>query len=103
MNTAVRLLAAYRLTRLVVADEITKDARRAIQRRVPEKVAYLLGCPWCASMYLAPLISGANVLWPNSRLVRAGTEALAGSAVAGLVATWLHVEEETGELLEDAT
>lgn len=80
------LLATYRLTRLVTLDVITDTPRRWLQRRLPEALAYLIGCPWCASIWLAIPISGAVVMWPTNRLVLVVLLGLSGSAVAGILA-----------------
>lgn len=96
MSLLLRLLAVYRLTRLVVADYITEDARRALQRRLPVKLAYLLGCPWCASMYVGALVAFA----PRNRFTIRLWEALAASAIAGIVSEFVHVEEEAADYLD---
>jgi hypothetical protein len=53
-------LALWRLTRLVTADELTAPLREraqswALERRKP-MLHYLLGCPYCMSVWLAPAV-----------------------------------------------
>lgn len=48
----VRGLATWRLTQLVVEDEITRPAREWVARRWPDSpVNYLLGCRKCVSVW----------------------------------------------------
>lgn len=57
-----RVLATDRLTRLVVDDEITRPVREAIERRWPDsKVAYLVSCRACVSIWAALLVSSGAV------------------------------------------
>lgn len=86
----VDALAVYRLSRLVTRDSLplVKRPREALVRRGQRGHsltwwAELVTCPWCVSMYLAPIVLGARayaeVAWSPLALV------LAGSAVAGLL------------------
>lgn len=69
-------LATHRLTRLLVTDEITTPAREALQNRAEarwatgtgrtppadewgSRIAYLLSCPWCASVWVAAAVVAA--------------------------------------------
>ncbi len=115
----VDALATYRLTKLVVDDQITAEWRDAVIRWAyetqddpdtgmhiaqaagievltpgawaeivandpdPPKLAYLVTCPWCASVHCAALVVLARRLFP--RWWAGVGEALALSAVAGLV------------------
>lgn len=50
----VGCLAAWRLTELVVEDEVARSAREAVSRRWPGGgVAYLLSCKRCVSVWAA--------------------------------------------------
>jgi hypothetical protein len=50
----VRCLAAWRLTELVVEDEITRPVRETVQRRWPgSKLNYMVGCKRCVSVWAA--------------------------------------------------
>lgn len=90
------VVATVRATRLVTHDYITEDVRKSLQRRLPEKGAYLIGCPWCASFWIGMLVAAIVVRFPNSRVVTAGLIALAGSQASGLLA---HLDslEDLGE------
>jgi len=89
LDLAVRTLACYRLTRLVIDDKITEPVRDRIFARYGDpadsKVSFGVTCPHCVSIYLGIALSSVHMIAPNSRLVRAGTEALALSALTGLL------------------
>lgn len=52
LEAAASVAATHRLTRLVIEDEITRPIREAITDRWPEsKLAYLITCPWCVSVW----------------------------------------------------
>ena len=56
VNHALRALAVYRLTRLVVEDEITAPLREAVLTRWPEsRAAYLVTCPYCVGVWAGAL------------------------------------------------
>ena len=86
LTLALVALATYRLTRLVTADRITDRLRDWCQGR-GEMLAYLSGCDWCLSIWVAPWPSVAVVLWPDNRAVYAVLLALTASALTGLLAT----------------
>lgn len=50
-------LAVARLTRVVVADEVTAPLREAIVKRLGDpdtsKLSYLVHCPWCTGFWLS--------------------------------------------------
>lgn len=91
-------LATFRLTVLVNQDYLTETPRRWLQARLPEKLAYMIGCPWCASFWLGMPVAVAVVLWPTNRVLIIGLLALALSAAAGLLAK-AHPPEDYGEQL----
>jgi hypothetical protein len=79
-------LAAYRLTRLVVEDEITSDLRDLVWRKFDPgttKVGYLLTCPHCTSVWVAGAIVLARHIAPKA--ARPATYALALAGAASLV------------------
>jgi hypothetical protein len=56
---AVDALATARLTRLVVDDEIFQPVRDRVQGRWPEsKLAYLMTCPVCVSIWAGVAVAG---------------------------------------------
>lgn len=92
------MLATFRVTVLVNQDYLTETPRRWLQARLPEKLAYMIGCPWCASFWIAIPVAYAVMTWPTNRLVVAILLALSLSATAGLLAK-LHPPEDYGEQL----
>lgn len=81
-------LATFRLTRLVVDDEITQPLRdRVFARHDPDegsRVGYLISCPFCSAVWLAAGVVAARAVAPRSW--RRVSEALALAALAGEVA-----------------
>ncbi|MFU8873208.1 hypothetical protein [Micromonospora sp. SL4-19] len=89
----VVLFVVARLTRLVTADEITRAAREAAARRLPDgsPIAYLLFCRWCLSVWIAvPAAAGWWALsvvprWSGRWWVDVPSIALALSYATGLL------------------
>ncbi|MET8352661.1 hypothetical protein [Micromonospora sp. NPDC005206] len=90
----VALFVVARVTRLVAADEITRKAREAAVRRLPDgnPIAYLLFCRWCLSVWIAvPAAAGwwamsAVPRWSGHWSVDVPSIALAISYATGLLA-----------------
>lgn len=91
LTFVIDALATYRLTRLLIEDEILRTPRVAILELLesetigPEsKLAYFLQCPWCMGFWCAILVLCARracpKVWSNLALV------LALSATTGLIA-----------------
>lgn len=79
-NATLTALATYRVTRLIVEDEITSDLRDKVHSKFPPestKIGYLFTCPWCISMYVAPVVHF---------LPKSVKTALAASAATGIIA-----------------
>jgi hypothetical protein len=80
-------LAVYRLTRLIIEDEVTEPVRDAVQQRFgaphESRLSYLLTCPYCVSVYAAAAVSVADMIAP--RFWRPVSRALALSAAVCLV------------------
>jgi hypothetical protein len=82
-------LGVFRLTRLVVRDEITAEIRNRIWNRYPPNKSmfgYLFTCEWCMSIWLASLFYLSSTIAPAPTRVLATILAL--SAVAGLLAAY---------------
>lgn len=83
-------LAVFRLTHFITDDHmpfgLIRD--RITERRPDSLLAEWVQCPWCVSMYVAPVVVALHALlptiWPYAAVV------LAFSAVAGLLATWVQ-------------
>jgi hypothetical protein len=86
VTLTVGALAVHRLTRLATEDELTASLRRRISSAAPEgRLAYLVTCPWCVSVYVAAAWAALAVSAP-AVAVPAGA-ALAWSSVTGLLAS----------------
>lgn len=81
MNILKTGLAAYRITKLVIDDEITRELREKIMERIEgnEKLEYLATCPWCISIYAGVAVVVIEKAVPELNTV------LASSAITGLV------------------
>lgn len=89
----VDALAVFRLTRLIIRDELTAGLRSKLEHAVHQetrsaavagKLGTLIKCPWCCSPYVAVFVVSARRLAPRAWGPIA--EVLAFSAVTGLVA-----------------
>jgi hypothetical protein len=88
VTLAVGAFAVHRLTRLVVGDEITAPLRERISNAAPEgRLAYLLTCPWCVSVW-----AGAG--WALLTCAAPSTAAAAGAVLAWSSATGLLASAE---------
>lgn len=76
-------LATYRLTKLIVEDEILTEPRVALIEKVGEdsKLGYLMSCPWCMGFWVGILVVGCRAFAP--RVWHSVATALALSAAAG--------------------
>lgn len=97
-TVAVDVAATYRLTRLVIADEITAEARNRalieidtrVAPRYPqlaEKLEYMLDCPWCVSVWAGAVIFTLRRLNPEL------ADLISGLLAASLVSGALHENE----------
>jgi len=85
---AVDALATYRLTRLVVEDEITAPIRNRVWERhdpADSKIGYLLTCPWCVSIWAGAAVVTARHIAPATWEPVA--RMLTASAVSGMIAS----------------
>jgi hypothetical protein len=90
-------LATWRLARLITTDTIADPLRRWAAGAAPDGepgdgddlrpwLGYLFTCPWCISVWVAPLLVVPAVWWPENRAVVAVLGVLVASGVAGLLA-----------------
>lgn len=84
--------AVYRLTMLAVADELGEPAREDfidwLDRNDHPKLATLLGCPWCASIWIGAPVAWSADVWGDERWWLIAALALTASAATGIVATF---------------
>lgn len=81
----IDFIAVYRLTKLVIDDEIMEEVREAIWEKFPAestKIGYLITCPWCTSIWMGAAIFAMRKLHPESTDYI--TKVLASSAVTGV-------------------
>lgn len=87
---AVHLLAFARLVVLLTADTITEPVRdrvvTALMERGRKKLAYLLLCPWCISIWLAIPAAPIIYAYGDSPWLFVPALGLALSAAAGALA-----------------
>ena len=86
----VAVLACYRLSLLVTADEIARPWRdRALEKLGDDsRLGYLIDCPWCASVWLAPPIVASALAWADGWGWWLAAGSLAASAVTGALASY---------------
>lgn len=90
------MLATYRMTKLIIDDEITSDLRDAVINRLDKlksegkisdwlayKVEYLIGCPWCVSVWVGLAVFTLRKTDPDLADLVNGM--LAASAVTGII------------------
>lgn len=87
---ALAVLAVARLTRLITTDYLTVPARDRLglwlARRGHVRLLYLLHCPWCASMWVAPPVLLVAYLVGDNPVVFVGLASLAASYLTGWLA-----------------
>lgn len=79
-------LAVYRLTKLVIDDEITSDLRDKVFEKFPPestKIGYLFTCPWCVSIWIAAGLLVGKKIAPTAQENLSWV--MAASAVTGLL------------------
>lgn len=86
LSFVITALAVARLTRLATSDYLTERPRHWVQAHVPEMVAYLIGCPWCLSMWVAAVIVPVAALWWHVLAVQIVLGVFACSHLTGLLA-----------------
>ena len=67
LELAVDAIATYRLSRLLVEDEIAAPVREAVWKRYDasdSKIGYLFTCPWCVSIWVGAGVVAARYIAP---------------------------------------
>jgi hypothetical protein len=88
----VYALAVARVTGLITQDEITRPARDWLLARLDDTgparaVAYLITCPWCASIYVAAVAAPIAWLWGWHLALLLPALVLAASQVTGVLSS----------------
>lgn len=69
-DALILALAAFRLTRLVVYDNITQWFRDLVEAAEPRTflgtVKALVNCPWCTGLWFALVVSVMYFAWPET-------------------------------------
>lgn len=97
MIVILTVLAVARVTRLITTDVLLQEPREWVIKRLMEhegepslvrgKVAYLIVCDWCASVYVGAAAAGAYAAWGETMPFMGVTLALAASYATGFLAT----------------
>ncbi|MEV0822514.1 DUF1360 domain-containing protein [Nonomuraea rubra] len=76
-----------RVTRFLNSDVLFEPVRDAIDRRFGEasKIAYLVSCPWCASIYVAAAVMTAAYLVGETPAFLVIAAAATASYITGLI------------------
>lgn len=99
LTLLLAVLAVARLTRLVTEDTVFDTPRSAVLRALTgrwgaeSRLAYMLVCPWCISVYAGAGVAAAWWAWGDARWFTAVCAALAASHVAGFLAGFLAGKE----------
>lgn len=78
------VLATARLTHLITTDTVMDRPRAWLQSHAGDSIAYLVGCPWCLSMWLGAGVAGAVYCWPAAWFVVVPLLALTASYLTGI-------------------
>lgn len=90
------VLAVARVTRLVTTDVLFESLRNKVTTRLTEpgrlfglrsRIAYLIMCDWCASMYIGAAGAGAQRCWGDTMWFMMVSIALSASYVTGFLAS----------------
>lgn len=88
LQVTLLALAVARVGVLIRTDRISRAPRYAIARRVNPNgyIAYLLGCPWCISIWIGAAAAVTAYFWWHEPAYRIVVAALALSYVASVLA-----------------
>lgn len=95
LDFVLLLLATARVTRFITTDVLFETPRNAIVSRLVAddssllraRIAYLIVCDWCASVYVGAALMGAWHYWGESMWFMMTTAALSMSYGAGYLAS----------------
>lgn len=95
MIIVLTVLAVARVTRFITTDVLIETPRNAVLRWLvrderttfAHKLAYLISCDWCSSIYVGAGAACAYAVWGETMPFMAVTLALAASYVTGFLAT----------------
>lgn len=96
LSLVLMTLAVARVTRLITVDVLFDEPRTWLVQKLINpghaegfraKIAYLIVCDWCASVYVGAAGAGAWCVWGETMPFMAITAALAASYVTGYLAS----------------
>ena len=97
MIIVLTVLAIARVTRLITTDMIFEGSRNWLLTRIipvgkeesewRSKLAYLVLCPWCMSIYVGAVAACAYAVWGETMPYMTVVLALAASHVTGFLAS----------------
>lgn len=77
LKLAVGVAATWRITRLIVDDEVAAPLRNAVGDRWPgSKAEYLVNCPYCVSVWAGAAVVVAPAAVTSALALSAGTLAV---------------------------
>lgn len=94
MITILTLLAVARVTRFITTDALFDGPRVRVLtmlmnqgrfRTLRDKVAYLIVCDWCSSVYVGAAAAGAYAAWHGTMAYEITVMALSASYITGLL------------------
>ena len=84
--------ATARTTRLITTDALLEPVRGWVERRVSAKIAYLVRCDWCMSVWVGFAVFTFGWYAPDTLSL-----IVSGALSASLVAGWLFMLETVVE------
>lgn len=89
LHAILAAFATYRVTRFVTADALFDPVRDRLEdifaKRNLDRLAYLISCDWCLSIWVAPVPAAMVIFWPDNRAVLFTLFVLTFSAISGLL------------------
>jgi uncharacterized protein DUF1360 len=87
----VLALATARVTRLLIEDEIFRDLRNGVTRRLDAdrsfhlKLFYLMTCTWCASVWVGAALAAGTWAWQGHNWLWIALSTFAASQITGTI------------------